>query len=393
MRRSHFTSALAFLLAAGFPGPMLASSGDQEIQSLRAQAVEEHLKGPDHDDAALDLFEQAERLAQKQYGADSGYVADLLTEMGIIAADAHKPQTAERYLTEAVKIKPTSLSARVKLSEVLRIRGNQEEASKQAILALQKHQNSVEARQALALAYLDMGQKAKATQAYYYMDQVMKGKKAPLPSMPAPPKPPVQAAVAPPAVKEESKAEKEKPKETKSAKAAPEKSKPAVDNNGDVEVRSDRSERLKALEAFMAKLRAAAAKAKEAKEAAAQKGVVPEAPKPAAKPKPKPVEMHAQPAEMQIKPPKVRGGLVPPPPPVVPMFPGAGGMVPPPPPNYMPGPGQNAVLQTTAKIKKDKPKEAPKEHASSGGGGGAAPDDDFLLDWAADKGAKKKGSN
>ncbi|HEY9869357.1 MAG TPA: tetratricopeptide repeat protein, partial [Candidatus Obscuribacterales bacterium] len=112
--------------------------------TLRANAIDEYVKG--NTDSALDIYEQAADLASRQYGGNSYYVGDLYYEMGSIALQGAKFQRAEAYLTQAVKIRPNSVTARARLVDLLLLRGRKDEAREHAKQAVIKHPDSLEAR-------------------------------------------------------------------------------------------------------------------------------------------------------------------------------------------------------------------------------------------------------
>src|SRR5262249_27666777 len=134
-------------------------------------------------------YEQAVETAKKLYGANAGYVGDLYYEMGSIALKDAKFPRAESYLTEAVKVKPNSVTVRAKLVDLLLLRGRPDEARDHAKKAVIKHPDSLEARQAYAQALDHSGQIVAAAMAYANFDSVKHGKPAPVPKAPAPPKP------------------------------------------------------------------------------------------------------------------------------------------------------------------------------------------------------------
>lgn len=355
------------------------------LKVLRAEALENRLRGMN--DQALDAYERAVDIARREFGENSTYVADIYFDMGSIALQASKFERAENYLNSAVKVNPYSVAARVKLAELLRVRGRPEDAARQAQQALKKHPDSLEARHQLAMSYLEMNELNKANEEFAHFDALLKGKNAPPPrslgTVP-PPQPageakPLAGLLAP--IKAPAKTEPEaKPKPETAPKTQPEK-KPAPEAKPKV----GPAPKPKAEEKPKPKPKP---KAEAKPKLEAKPKVEPGAePKPQVKPVAKPVELKAKPA---------RNRLVPPPPPLVPAFPG--GMIPPPPPGgYGLTTGNpNYRLNTQVQIKpKEKPKEPPKEQPpeekpAQSGSGGAAPDDDFLLEWA-DKGGKKKG--
>lgn len=359
-------------------------------RALRAEAINQYIKGDT--DSALDIYEQALELASKQYGAQSGYVGDLYYEMGSIALQDAKFQRAEGYLTEAVRLRPNSITARAKLVDLLLLRGRPDEAREQAKSAVIKHPNSLEARQAYAGALVASGAPARALLAYASLDSVRHGLKTALPVAPRTPVPATTGAAAPPPpTKPAAKVQPAKPATKPAPKPEP-KPKP--------EARPKPAPKPKPVP-----------KPKEKpKPKPVQEAKPPLKPKPQAKPerkpsakapelKARPLELKAKPAELKARPQepkaKPRGkrspGLVPPPPPVVPMVPIIPGFVPPPPPGAAPvGAGSPGFqIKTEAKLKpQPKPKETAKEEPSHAGASGE--DADFLLEWGDVEKKKKK---
>ncbi len=194
--------ALAWDAAARAKAP----SDIDSIRSLRNDAIEMYLRG--NADSAMDMYEDCLRMALKAYGANSIYVADLYFDEGVIALNSSKFPKAEECLTQAVRLNPNSVTARVKLAEVLKVRGKTGEAIQQAQKAIAKHRDSLEAREMLALSYQEQGNIARAAQECFYMEELTNGKSAPAaivtasapPVSPSPPKP--SAAAAPPAVQD-----------------------------------------------------------------------------------------------------------------------------------------------------------------------------------------------
>lgn len=344
--------------------------------TLRAAAINEYVKG--NTDSALDIYEQAVDLATRQYGGDSNYVGDLFYEMGSIALQGAKFQRAEAYLTQAVKTRPNSVTARARLVDLLLLRGRKEEAREHAKQAVVKHPDSIEARQAYAQALVESGDLSKAALAYAHVDLVRQGRKAPLPAVARPPKPPPPVPSETPATPPEAGKPEAKPKaapkpEGKPKEPAKPKDKPKPKEKP--KEKPGQAEKPKAKE-----------KAKPAPKPEPPANAKPKD-KPAEKlpePKAKPQELKAKPAELlPPKPPdskpkpqaKVKPGLVPPPPPVVPMMPS----FPPPPPGPVGAGTPGFQLKTKAEVKPPpKPKETAKEEPSSHGG----EDPDFLLDWS-----------
>lgn len=394
-----------------------ASSGDvDEIKQLRNSAVEAQARG--QLDAALGLYTDAVRLAQRSYGSNSTYVGDLYFDMGMIAFGDSKYQKAEAWLSEAVKRNPYSVTARMKLAELYRLKGQQRQARQLAQRVLSRNANSLEAREILALSYQDEGNVAKATQECARIAAVLDGKLfpsqqfktespnvesliKPLPVKPQTPEKP-EAMV----VKEQPKpVAKEAPKPVKPAKpekpatrvaiarppkpkakpqvkvaaAKPPVVKPAVATAG-VYSEGPTSARLRSKAKLLTPIKNAKPRSTQAEETTTEE-VSPETPAAAEeteapkKEPPKPVRQAPKPPARPARP---RAGLVPPPPPVVPVFPS---MMPP--PQQMPPPKPRAVEKPKPV---EKPVERKEEPASSGGN---EEDPDFLLQWA-DTGKKKK---
>ncbi len=360
----------------------------ENLKSLRDQAIEKRLRLDA--DGALDAYEQALTLAKKELGPTSSYVAQLYYDMGSLAYEAAKFEVAETYLTNAVRLNPSSASARVKLAELLRTKDRGQDAARQAQAAVKKHPGSLAARQELAMDYLFMHDSARSSTEFARFDKVAHGLAAPLPQAPVAPVAATAASTPvlipvkqpepvaqPPAKQPEQPPEKPKAKPKAESKPKPEpKPKPKPEAKPKPKP---------------------AAKHEDAGQSKPPAEAPPPEPKPKAEPKPKP-EPKPEPKpkpeskpEPKPKPAKPKGGLVPPPPPVVPSWPG---IVPPPPSGYGVTTGNpNYRVETKAQVIKEKPKDKPKPEAhedkpppSSSSGA----DDDFLLDWADKGGGKKK---
>src|SRR5579875_652056 len=358
------------------------SSASESLRILRSEALEARLNG--QDEQALDAYERALSLARREFGDSSSYLSDLYFEMGTYAFETSKFERAETYLMSAVKLNPNSVTARVKLSELLRLRNRPEDAAMQASQALLKHPNSIQARQALALAYLDMNDLARANRAFYVLDEVQRGKAAP------PPAPPPAVAPQPPPEEKPAVASVLSPLKALTKSVARTEEKPAR--------KAEPGKKPKAEAKPAPPARKPQPRPKPEKPRPATREVKPKAAAPALKPEApkgesKPVGLKAKPAELKAKPAKPPRGLVPPPPPVVPSY-----VVAPPPPPYGAPSGLGVTtgnpgysLKTEVKMKpKEKPKEQAKEDKAAPPASSGGSDDDFLLDWF-DKGGKKKG--
>ena len=380
---------------------MMMTSDDP--YNLRVLAFQCYIEG--QTESALDTYQRAVKRAIEEYGDDSTIVADIYFEMGSLAFDAGKENTAENWLNESLKRNPNSEMCRIKLSEIYRVRAKHDQALTQIQTCLKRNRNSVAARRALVLWLQENGFVALATQESYVLNQIATGadKRIAPPSamqvataVRSAPQPTVKKEDAPPA-KAESK------QQAKQAEAkAPEKPKAPP-----------------SIVATLMKRAIAPVKKKEPVKPVAEKPAVVKQPVVVQKPKKEPKKEEPRkeepkqetakvappkkierPAPMPVPTPVVaakepkrsRNGLVPPPPPMMPTFPG---MFPPPPPM-----GYNAnapMLQTHASIKKEKAKSEPKktEEAKEPAGKDTASVDeegegDFLIDWAGSTKKKKK---
>ncbi len=308
------------------------------IDMLRDRALSARLEG--ESDLALGLLNQAVGLTAEEFGPASPPVADLYFEMGLAAAEAKKFQRAESLLKQAIEINPYLEIARVKLADVLRLRGKLAESRHHAETALALNIRSLAGRRCLAFTLRQLKDPSAASHHLAILDTFLQegGAIAPHRSSPRivlPPQPlridrmPDTKASASPARPAGQKS-KAKPK-------APSKNRPA---------------RPRAQERRTAKTQAPAKDTR-----ASSQG----------KPSVKPESARLKPA---------KGGLIPPPPPLTPVYPSPA----------LPGASQ-IQLRTEAKIKPqhkeevkpDKPageKTQPRRRADV--------DDPFLLDWAND---------
>ncbi len=389
--------------------------------NLRVLAFQCYIEG--QTESALETYQRAVKRAIEEYGDDSTVVADIYFEMGSLAFDAGKENTAESWLNESLKRNPNSEMARIKLAEIYRVRSKHDQALAQIQTCLKRNRSSVAARKALVIWLQEKGFVALATQESYVLNQMATGADRRI----APPASSMQVATAikhpaQPAVKKEEPAPT-KPPETKQEAKQPE-AKPAEKMKQPPSIVAALMRRV----VTAAKKKETVAKPPAAKPVPAKPPVVakeqkkeqkkevkkePEVKKTETKkeepkqeetkqetakaPPPRKIEKPpAQPPVVVAKEPKrSRNGLVPPPPPMMPPFPG---MFPPPPPmGFNPG---APMLQTHAAIKKPKsePKESTKEAKEptkdSAKNNDASVDEegegDFLIDWAATSKKKKK---
>lgn len=346
------TAALVVLpvIVLSMSFPVQANEAEDSIKSIQKEALTKQLDGDV--DGAIDLYETACNMAKNEFGENSKIVGDLYLNMGILALDSAKQfDRAENYLSRAAKLNDNSVTAHLKLAELLSLRGTSEknlQARHEIEKALTKNPRSEPARQALAMFYQQQGQPMRAFQQYSFLNQVMTGRTIP------------------------------RDKFSHAKAAPPPKAEPIIQPVYRPPTPPVSYVRTQPVPKPVVKLR--------------PKPIV--VPKP--KPKPRPIvqpqmrelQPIAEPKPQRTKPVKSRNGLVPPPPPVMPMF--GGGFAPPPP---QPGVGSPAFnIRTEAKLKKskaaesadEKPAEKPAEKPR------ATPSDspDFLLDWASER--KKK---
>jgi len=327
--------------------------------------------------------------------------------MGSLAFDAGKENTAESWLNESLKRNPNSEMCRIKLAEIYRVRSKHDQALTQIQTCLKRNRNSVPARRALIMWLQEKGFVALATQESYVLNQISNGS---------------DKRIAPPSSMQVATAVKGAPTVSAKKEEAPP-TKSVEPKHEAKQAESKPPEKQKAPPSIVATLmKRAAAPPKKKEEQPAKPVVAKPAPvkavvkqpvvvqKPKKLPEPKKEEPKQEvakasppkriekptpppmpmPTPVVAKEPKrSRTGLVPPPPPIMPPFPG---MFPPP-------MGYNAnapMLQTHASIKKAKPKAEPKEPANEHKEtkDTASVDEegegDFLIDWAGSTKKKKK---
>lgn len=381
--------------------------------NLRVLAFQCYIEG--QTDSALETYQRAVKRAIEEYGSDSTVVADIYYEMGSLAFDAGKENTAENWLNESLKRNPNSEMARIKLAEIYRVRSKHDQALAQIQTCLKRNRSSIAARRALVVWLQDRGFVALATQESYVLNQIANGmdKRIAPPSMqvatavkrqapaleakeqPAPKAPePKQEAKKPEAK------EAEKPKQPPSVVAAlmkriaPPPAAPAAPKKKEPVVVKPAKPPAPKPPVVVVKPKKVEPKKEEPKKEEPKKEEETEAAKPevAKAPPPKRIEKPPPPPKPEpqvVATKRSKNGLVPPPPPIMPTFPG---MFPPPPPigGYSNGP----TLQTHAKIKKVKaePKPEPKETPKASDRDASVDEEgegDFLIDWAATKKKKK----
>jgi Flp pilus assembly protein TadD len=158
--------------AANLPSSLL-----EDPKLLRAAAFDHYIKGDT--ESALNFYERAVQKATEQYGPDSSYVGDLYFEMGMLAWDTGKFAKAEHFLTESARLNPNSLTCRLKLAELLKLREKPAAALVQIQSALATHQTSPEARQELSSWLRSQGHIVAAAQQAYVATLLVTGQEAP----------------------------------------------------------------------------------------------------------------------------------------------------------------------------------------------------------------------
>ncbi|MGD9684598.1 MAG: tetratricopeptide repeat protein [Candidatus Obscuribacterales bacterium] len=336
----------------------------RDPRQIRQQAFQYYLEN--RFDEATELYQEAIDLARESYGEKSSFVADLYYEAGSMCLEEGNFSMASRYLPQAVKVNPNYTTARVKLADLLMMKGKSDEAFGQIGEALRRDPNSIEARRQLVKLLMEREKHEKegargaglaCTWEAFRLNNItksvvsqtikniaqwqqkMNSGQHPVPTVAisAPVAAPVSVPPAPPPV---SAAPKPKPEPPPKLKAKPPAAKPRP------------------------KVKP---KPPEPKPVVARKEKPPHVARASVPPPPSgPVGRKAS----------TRGGLVPPPPPVVPSF-----MAPPPPAAGNPG----IVLTTTANVqnappeKKKPPKKKKKPRPE------VQDEPDFLLDWASEK--------
>lgn len=440
---------LGLTATIGLTGSLAASASATDAPGLRSIAFEHYLSGDT--EAALDYYQKAIDTASRDYGAESSYIGQLYYEMGTLALDAKKFVRSEAYLQKAVQHNPNSVMARVKFAELLQLRGKNDEALQQINTALAKHSSSPEAREALVIWLQSNHKTARAIHESYNISMAAAGNTVAPPAVlakvdtpksadtaliaaaaPAPtPAPAAPAAKVPlkifpwmqaekkpepkkvepekkPEKKEEKKpVEAKKPeKSEKKVKKEPKQQKPAKEKHSKQPKQPQVEVAQEEMHASAAALRTTAKTIPKKKEPKsndgsdpAESGATEEAAAPPAKVK------HAQAAApvMQAAPamvfnvPVVKSskrpqGMVPPPPPMVPVFGNPMGMFgqAPPPPVFRQPAAPKAAKKPKAAAPAVAKEPAAESHPAASSSGGEEPDPNFLLDWAGAN-AKKKG--
>ncbi|MCA9816312.1 MAG: tetratricopeptide repeat protein, partial [Cyanobacteria bacterium HKST-UBA01] len=142
---------LAFLTDFGC-GPAWAQKYGRPVipqnpNLLRQQAFDCYLVGEFED--AADLYKKAIDTGIQQYGQNSAFVADIYYELGTMSLEEGNFSRASRYLPLAVKAKPNSIQARVKLADLYLMQDKVDQAMAEVATALRNNPGSVEAQKEL----------------------------------------------------------------------------------------------------------------------------------------------------------------------------------------------------------------------------------------------------
>lgn len=168
-----FALCLLVTQALAAPAANVSNPGEtDDPKTLRSIAFKSYLDK--NFDEALVFYQRAVNSAIKTYGTDSTFVADLYYEMGALSLESGKFQTAQGWLQKAVAQNPNSVMARVKLAELLQVRECHNEALAQITAALKKNPRSPEARHALVLWLIDRKNSAAAIKEAYALEQLTK---------------------------------------------------------------------------------------------------------------------------------------------------------------------------------------------------------------------------
>lgn len=158
--------AALFALGSAQASWAIDSKAQESPAQLRLTALDALMKGDKH--AALDIYEEAIGLANRQFGSDSTFLGDLYYEAGHLYLELDQFNQAEDYLRQAVKINPKNASARLSLARLLDTREKIQESIGQIREALLINPGSPVARQKFIQTLSKYGQspsdKAIATQ-------------------------------------------------------------------------------------------------------------------------------------------------------------------------------------------------------------------------------------
>lgn len=176
MTKGTVAKLLAILMSAGVccSGAYAKSAAD-DILELKKLAMDCYVRGDCTE--SIKYYEQATNIAEKTYGANSAYLAELYYDMGIVAFKDSKFKKAQEFLENSVKINPNQVVARVRLAELLNLEGKTDDARRHVKAVLEKHSDCLQARKVLAQTYQADGMSARATMEFGRIGQILSGAK------------------------------------------------------------------------------------------------------------------------------------------------------------------------------------------------------------------------
>gem|GEM_PF-524379 len=157
---SLLSAALFGALGSVGPPAVQAATERSDIESpamLRLTALDTLMRGEKKN--ALELYDEAIRLASRQFGEESTFLGDLYYEAGRLYLDMDQFTQAEDYLNHAIKINPKNASARLSLAKLLDLREKVQESLGQTREALMATPSSPVARFRFVQTLSKYGQK------------------------------------------------------------------------------------------------------------------------------------------------------------------------------------------------------------------------------------------
>lgn len=129
----------------------------QNPNLLKQQAFEEYIAG--EFESSADLYKQALEAGISEYGESSDFVFDLYYELGTLSLEEGNFTRAARYLPKAVELKPNSVLARVKLSDLYLMQGRVNDAFGEIHQAQKRNPNSILAQKQLVKLMMERTKK------------------------------------------------------------------------------------------------------------------------------------------------------------------------------------------------------------------------------------------
>ncbi len=139
--------ALSLSLLCAVPVQATGFGHMADPRVLKTEAFSKYVEG-DYEQARA-LYERAIEAAERAYGPNSSYVADLCFEVGSLSLEDGNFACAEKYLSKATIKNPNSIMSRIKYADLLIMKGQTGPALQQIQEALKRDPVSPEARQAL----------------------------------------------------------------------------------------------------------------------------------------------------------------------------------------------------------------------------------------------------